>query len=311
MPEETRLDVVRTSLENLFARSSAEARVRLGRVSASLADARSQGRVASAGVNSLTRERIDATRALSGETADAIDALLVARSLEDTRGSERDRLLRSWLPYLSAVATGHFAPNPAALDPDMDGRSSGLRPLWASMRDYFRVGAFWCERNGIPRRWIVQAAGSQRIRLAQYVAVRLGGFKPIWQTHLPKQPLGVHLTRELFVRSHLEIARALRRQEHIRGIASSSWYYDPEIAAVSPNLSFIREILAPNGCFVFEIPCDEPMRQNAIYANRERQQAVAEGRYTPRAFARLWSRDTFLRWAERQPGWQMELALTA
>lgn len=311
MPEETRLDVIRASLESLFARSSAEARARLGRVAARLAEARSHTRGLSARVNSLTRERIDATRVLSGETADAIDALLVARSLQETGGSEGERLLRAWLPYLSAVATGHFAPNPALLDPQMDRRSLDLRPLLASMRDYFRVGAFWCERNGIPRRWIVQVAGGQRIRLAQYVAVRLGGFKPIWQTHLPKQPLGVHLTRELFVRSHLEIARALRRQEHIRGIASSSWYYDPEIAAVSPNLSFIREILAPNGCFVFEIPCDEPMHQNAIYASRERQQAVAEGRYKPRAFARLWSRDAFLRWAESQPGWQLELAISA
>lgn len=310
MPEETKLDVIRASLESIFVRSPAEARVRLDRVAARLDEARRDTRGLSASVSSLTRERIDATRALSGETADAIDALLVARSLEETAGGERERLLRAWLPYLSAVATGHFAPNPALLDPQMDRRSLDLRPLLASMRDYFRVGAFWCERNGIPRRWVVQATG-QRIRLAQYVAVRLGGVKPIWQTHLPKQPLGVHLTREVFVRSHIEIARALRRQEHIRGIASSSWYYDPEIASVSPNLSFIREILAPNGCFVFEIPCDEPMRQNAIYTSRERRQAVAEGRYKPRAFARLWSRDAFLRWAEAQPGWQMELAISA
>ena len=309
MPAEKAFDAIRASLEEVFERSPDEARLRLARVAARLAEARNQERITAAAVKPLTQERIAATRTLSGDSAGAIDALLVARSLDETAGLERERLLRAWLPYLSAAVAGEFAPNPAALYPSMDGGSPGLRPLIASMRDYFRVGAFWCERNGIPRRWLLQA-GSQKIQLAQYVAARLGGFKPIWQTHLPKQPLGVHLTRDLFVRSHLEIARALRRHSHIRGIASSSWFYDPELATVSPHLSFIREILEPNGCFVFEVPCDEAMRQNAIYANRERQRAVAEGRYRPRAFARLWSRDAFLSWAERQPGWQMELGIS-
>lgn len=309
MPEESELSATRAALEETLEHLPAETTLRIGRMTEQLADAPLRKRTDST-VAALTRERIAATRALSPDVAEAIDAVLVARSLESAAAPERAPLIRAWLPYLKAVLDGVYAPNPAVYDPRME-RSALLGPLFASMRAYFRVGLYWCERAGIPRRWIVQAPGRQRIRLAQYIGIRLRGFKPIWQTHLPKQPEGVHLTEREFTRSHLEIARALRRQPGIRGIASSSWYYDPEIAAVSPHLGFIRELLEPNGCFVFEIPCDEGMSESALYASRARQRAYAEGRYRPRSFARLWSRDALLGWAERQAGWQLEIAISA
>ena len=311
MPEEAEFEDVRALLEEALTHSTAEMRLLVDLMSERLSAASTRHRDESALVAALTRDRVAATRAVSAEAAEMIDALLVTRSLDGTPGPERGRLLRAWLPYLTAAARGEFAPNPAVHDPGMRPCSPLLRPLFASMRDYFRVGLFWCERTGIPRRWIVQARGRQRIRLAQYVAMRLGGFKPVWQTHMPKQPPNVHLTEETFTSSHLEIARALKRHPEILGIASSSWFYDPEIGAVSPRLSFIHDLLAENGCFVFEIPCDEAMRESALYASRGRQQAAADGSYRPRTFARLWSRDALLRWAERQSGWQLEIAISA
>jgi len=304
-------EATRASLEAILDHSPAETHLCVGRLAERLADAPQGERNDPAVIAAVTRERIAATRDLSGDTVDAIDALLVARSLETATEPERGRLLHAWLPYLAAAVRGEFAPNPAVHDPRMEPRAPLLRPLVGSMRAYFRAGFYWCERSGIPRRWMVLARGRHRIRLARYVAIRLCGFKPIWQTHVRKQPPGVHLTEEVFIRSHLEIARALKRYPDIRGIASSSWFYDPEIGAVSPHLAFIRDLLASNGGLVFEIPCDEAMRENALYASRARQRAYAEGVYRPRAFARLWSRDALLRWAERQSGWQLEIATSA
>lgn len=311
MPLETKFNGAHTSLEEILRRSTNEARL--------LADLLSRGlfnpslrRLGDPGfVAALTRQRIDATRAMSGKMADTIDALLVARALDETAEPERGRLLRAWVPFLEAAVDGEFAPNPAVHDPHMRSISPAIRSLFESMRAYFRAGIFWIEGTGIPRRWIVQAQSRQRIRLAQYIATRLRGFKPVWQTHLQRQPRSVHLTEEAFVRAHLEIARALRRHPQIRGIASTSWYYDPEIAAVSPRLGFVHELLEANGCFVFEIPCDDAMRASALYGSRSRQQAYADGSYSPRAFARLWGRDAFLAWAERQSGWQLEIAISA
>jgi hypothetical protein len=310
VPEEAEFDAARASLEDIVARSLPEARRTIDLLSERLSAAPPIGGGADpAFVAAFTRERVKATRAMPGEAAAAMDPLLVARCLEAATEPERARLLRAWLPYLTAAGRGQFASNPAVHDPRMESASTALHALFASLRAYFRVGLFWTERTGIPRRWIVQARSSERLRLVRYIATRLGGFKPVWETHMPKQPPGVHLTEAAFVGSHVEIARALERHPKIRGIASTSWFYDPEIAVVSPHLAFIHELLAANDCFVFEVPCDEPMRENALHGSRARQVAHAAGTYRPRAFARVWSRDALLRWAKRQPGWKLEGAL--
>ena len=311
MPLETKFDGARTSLEEILRRSTNEARLLADLLSRRLSSPSLRRQGDPAFVTALTRERINATRAMSGKMADTIDAVLMARTLESTAEPERERLLRAWVPFLEAAVDGEFAPNPAVHDPHSRSTSPAVRSLFESMRAYFRAGIFWIERTGIPRRWIVQVPSRQRIRLAQYIATRLGGFKPVWQTHLQRQPRGIHMTEETFVRAHLEIARALKRHPQVRGIASTSWYYDPEIDAVSPRLGFVHELLAANGCFVFEIPCDDAMRASALYGSRARQQAYSEGTYRPRAFARLWGRDAFLSWAERQSGWQLEIAISA
>lgn len=311
VPLETKFDAARGSLEEILQRSTSEARLLTDLLSRRLASSSFRRQGDPAFVAALTRERINATRVMSGKMADTIDALLVARTLEPVAEPERGRLLRAWVPFLEAAVDGEFAPNPAVHDPHMRSTSPAVRSLFESMRAYFRAGIYWIERTGIPRRWIVQAQSRKRVQLAQYIATRLRGFKPVWQTHLQRQPRGVHLTEETFVRAHLEIARALKRHPQIRGIASTSWYYDPEIGEVSPRLGFLHELLAANGCFVFEIPCDDAMRGSALYGSRARQQAYADGSYRPRAFARLWGRDALLPWAERQSGWQLEIAISA
>jgi hypothetical protein len=260
-------------------------------------------------VASLTRERIRISRTHGSSTADLVDACLVLRLLE--AGEERRRTRRSlpWVSFLERVADSAYALNPAVLHPRLAVRPGPQRVLVASMRSYFRTGDYWCERTGIPRRWLLDAGGRSGLRVAQYVATRMGGFRPVWQTHLPPLGGGRHLTEDVYVGSHLEIARALSANPRIRGIASSSWYYDPEVAGASPHLAYVSRLLAENGCLCFEIPIDEAMRESALLRSRARRSAWERGAYTPRDYARLWSRDAVLRWAERQPGWPLRLAV--
>ena len=261
--------------------------------------------------SALTRERILITRVHGSAAADLVDASLVLRLLE--AGEERRRATRShaWVAFLEDVLESADVLRPSVLYPRLKIRPGPLRAIASSMRSYFRSGDYWCERTGIPRRWILEARGGARFRVARYIATQLGGFRPVWQTHLPPLPPGVHLTEERYVRSHLLIAQALRLHPRIRGIASSSWYYDPRVGDVSPWLAFIAPLLVENGCFCFEIPIDGPMREKALQGSVTRRYASERGDYAPRNFARLWSRDAILRWAERQPGWQLRRAVSA
>lgn len=255
-------------------------------------------------VSPITRDRIRVTRTHGSAVADLVDARLVLDVLGASDEPRRGDLLAIWAPYIEGAAAGAYTPNPALFQPPQPARSPAFRALLTTMHSYFRAGSWWCERSGIPRRWLLDARGVSRIRLARYIGTAMGGFRPVWQTHLGPLGAGEHLTEPFYVRSHLEIARALARHPSVRGIASSSWYNDPDLTPVSPRLAFVSRILAGNGCLCFEVPIDEAMRESALRTSRTRREAHERGAYTPRSYARLWGRADMLRWAAAQPDWQ-------
>jgi len=259
----------------------------------------------------LTKTRIRATRTLPHGAAELIDALLFLHALDAEPEPRRDDLIDAWHPYIEAVLAGREAPNPTIEHARIPVRGRALSAVIASMRRYFRIGLYWWEETGIPRRWMLEARGSSRLRLARYVLTRLGGFKPIWSTHLPQLPSGTHLTEAAFRHAHLEAARLLEHAPEIRGIASASWYYDPAMEDVSPHMAFARRIVVEHGGLTFEVPLQPATRDQALAASRARRSAAERGLYQPRNIARVWGRDPFLAWAKRQEGWQLPLAINA
>lgn len=259
----------------------------------------------------LTRTRIRATRHLPHGVPELLDALLFLHALDAESEPRRDDLLDAWKPYVDAVLAGDETRDPMLEHPAIPVRGRALAAVVESMKRYFRIGLYWWEQTGIPRRWMIQARGTPRARLARYLLTRVGGFKPVWSNHLPQLPPGKHFTEDAFLHAHVEAARLLRHSPGILALASASWYYDPAMESVSPHLGFLHRTVTSNGGLVFEIPAEPYTREHALASSDARRAAEAAGRYTPRNFARIWGRDAFLSWAERQQGWQIPLAINA
>jgi hypothetical protein len=254
---------------------------------------------------------VRATRSLPLGAVDLLDVLLFLHAIDAEPELRRDDHLDLWRPYVEAVLSGTEGSNPTLAGDRIPASGRGLAAHLASLRAYFRVGVYWWERTGIPRRWIVQAEGASRLRLARYVLTQLGGFRPVWWSHLPQLPAGRHLTPDAFLHAHVEVARRLQHAPEIRGIASASWYYDPALHVVSPHLGFLRDTVAQNGGLLFEVPRDSMTREHALATSRARRGAAASGLYEPRNFARVWGRSPFLAWSERQEGWQLSMTIGA
>lgn len=259
----------------------------------------------------LTRTRVRATRTLPHGTSELIDVLLFLHALDAEPEFRRDDLLDAWMPYVAAVLSGEEAHNPTLEHPSIPVRGRALAAVVESMKRFFRIGFYWWEQTGIPRRWLIQAPGAQRARLARYVLSSVGGFRPIWSNHLPQLPPGKHFTEDAFLHAHLEAAHLLQHAPGILGIASASWYYDPALEEFSPHLGFLHRTVAANGGILFPIPEEPYTREHALAGSRSRRAAAESGRYVPRNFARIWGRRAFLAWAERQGGWQLPLAINA
>ena len=259
----------------------------------------------------LTATRIRATRTLPNGTADLLDVLLFLAALDDGEEPNHETFAELWRPYAEAVLEGGEHRHPLIEHAGVAPVSRPLSSVVTSLRAYFRVGLYWWERSGIPRRWLLQARGASRARLARYVLTRFGGFRPVWSNHLPVLPPGTRFTEEAFIHAHIEIARLMRGAPEVRGLVSASWYYDPALSDFSPHLAFLPRIIGENGGMLIEVPMDRATREHALGRSRTRREAAEQGRYQVRNYARFWGRGPFLAWAEQQQGWQLSMNMRA
>jgi len=257
----------------------------------------------------LTRMRVRTTRTQPLGVADLIDVLLVLAAVAADNDPLDAPIVDLWRSYIEGTIAGEERRHPLLEHWFMDPHGRILAKVVSSMRNYLRVGLYWWERSGIPRRWMLEAKGVSRARLARYLLTQFGGFRPAWSSHLPALPPNRHLTRDDFVASHVEMATLIRRTPEILGIASASWYYDPAIEDVSPHLAFAGEIVREGGGMIFEVKPDESTIESALASSADRRSFAKAGRYRPRLYARVWGRRAFLEWAARQQGWQMSMVL--
>ncbi|HET9951625.1 MAG TPA: hypothetical protein VFS09_07520 [Candidatus Eisenbacteria bacterium] len=257
----------------------------------------------------LTRTRIRVTRTLPYGAGDLLDILLFLAALEDGEEPNYETLAGLWRPYAEAILDGEELRHPLIDHAAIVPVTRPLASVVSSMRGYFHIGIYWWERSGIPRRWILQARGASRTKLARHLLTRFGGFRPVLSNHLPVLPPGMRFTEEAFVHAHVEIARLLRGAPDLLGLVSASWYYDPAVGDLSPHLAFLPRIVAENGGLLIEVPMDRDMREHALMGSRVRREAAEKGLYRVRNYARIWGRAPFLAWAERQQGWQMSMRM--
>ncbi|QIB64716.1 hypothetical protein [Kineobactrum salinum] len=125
-----------------------------------------------------------------------------------------------------------------------------------------------------------------------------GGNRPVFRlhVHLSEAP---SLSAQSWRLTCIRLARMLRINPGIKGIAGAAWFYDPAVVQVSPHLHFINDMLAGQGASWF-FSHIEGENSGALISSTTRQQAYAAGRYVPRNYSMFWPRRCALRWLETQ-----------
>jgi hypothetical protein len=91
----------------------------------------------------------------------------------------------------------------------------------------------------------------------------------------------------------------LRQQPEIRGLTGSSWWYDPAVPRLSPQLEFLRGTPLRSGAKAFRYSADEGAKISALLRSPERHQAFESGSYVPTTYILIWTREDMLRWADQ------------
>ncbi len=130
-----------------------------------------------------------------------------------------------------------------------------------------------------------------------FQVISLKGRKGYFQHHAHLPELDNFNERGL-IDSYLVISDMLKHYPDIKGIISGSWYYDPKIKNISPNLTYLRDIPAKNGAKFYN--CGRDASGSAISKSQKRRKLFNEGKYVPKAYLYIWSRKKFLEWAKAQ-----------
>ena len=90
-----------------------------------------------------------------------------------------------------------------------------------------------------------------------------------------REPLGPAARREFtpdaYDRCYLRMAQLLEFNPLIRGVMSSSWWFDPALEQISPDLVFLRRVPEENGAQLFKIGTSEDSGRDALLMSPEQK----------------------------------------
>jgi len=191
--------------------------------------------------------------------------------LEDTGWTEDNVFRLDYNPFLKdmAVCTGRMIP----------------------------VGGAWTiELSGISRRFFFSGNPAQVLARIFFLSSRARAFKPFYQIHMALR-FADRFNEDEREASYLRIAAMLKANPGVKGLIGSSWYLDPALKDISPELSYLQDLPENNGALIF--PLDIPNRtiRAALVGSARRAQLYKEGKYKPKNAFIIWPRTALLAWA--------------
>ena len=144
-----------------------------------------------------------------------------------------------------------------------------------------------------PQRWLAWAA----------FVVKMGGLGPCYEFHLPSndaRALAAEFTPEGWKRFYQRLAALLGCHPRMKGVFAGSWFFDPALAAISPELAYLRTRATEHGGRVFYAgPCTADGIGGATLLSPKRKLLYEEGKYVPRGYVLVWPRRELLAGAQR------------
>ena len=165
----------------------------------------------------------------------------------------------------------------------------------------FPAGPMDWEISGFPRSWLLKVGRSDLPRLAWFLAVRVGGFRPAFFMHVARRPKnrGLLLEKEV-LRGYHRMARSLELQPSMKAILASAWFHDPAAVSENPHLEWLnRPYREEGGLIVTAGPA--PADAGFMEHNADRKERFESGSLQYRMGVAIWPRDAAIDWARRHP----------
>lgn len=119
---------------------------------------------------------------------------------------------------------------------------------------------------------------------------------PFYETHTDGRWLA-EFSKTGWHKFYLRIAEMLELNPQIQGMTGTSWFYDPALETISPNLLYLREVPEQAGAKVFKFGSTDLDIKHATAVSQKRRKLYEEGQYLPTSYTLIWLRDDLIKWA--------------
>ena len=101
--------------------------------------------------------------------------------------------------------------------------------------------------------------------------------------------------------AYKEIGKLMKYNTRIKGIFRRSWFLDPNLENVSPEMTYLRKIPQHNGGILFKSGTTNQDIKDALAFSSYRRNLYKEGKYLPIVYGYIWPKKEFLEWLSQNP----------
>jgi hypothetical protein len=151
--------------------------------------------------------------------------------------------------------------------------------------------------SGVPRRCMLSNRGMDVFKWYRLLR-QVKNFYPYYEIHLDVR------YREKFSPEGWDAALRivgdmLVLNPNIKGITGASWFFDPQIATVTPRLKYLRMLIEEHGGYFFKYKKDEHTAMLATLSSKNRRNLYESGAYSPASYFMVWPRQDVLSWLKK------------
>ncbi|MCP4221576.1 MAG: hypothetical protein GY765_43530 [bacterium] len=145
---------------------------------------------------------------------------------------------------------------------------------------------------------IVRDGVGQFLKALKMVLFETCGFKPIYRMHTDSRDrdLMKEFNPEGWERFFRRTAELLKLHPEIKGVCGSSWFFDPVVMEISPELAYLRETTERIGARIFYQGSTEGAVKDALFMSAQRQKLYEEGKYQPKIYTMVLPRKKLIKW---------------
>jgi hypothetical protein len=129
--------------------------------------------------------------------------------------------------------------------------------------------------------------------------VRAHGWRPWLEIHTDQRRLA-EFNEVGWDRCFCRLADLVALRHDVAGLWGASWFYDPQLSAISPRLAYLRARPLERGAIMVRLGPGHIHTQRAGQTSPRRKALIDSGRYRPVCYAMFWPRRELLAWAADQ-----------